>query len=131
MTAQVQRGIEPGIYIHFIMHAYSMLREGGRLGMIISDSWLQTDYGVDFGRFLLDHFKVKALIDISARVFPVPLIGTCIILLENAPTRRNVRRIKRSSCMRTYRKQRRSRSMKSWKPLRNRRNMGIDILSES
>ncbi|MEM0295418.1 MAG: N-6 DNA methylase [Candidatus Korarchaeum sp.] len=82
LTAQVQRGIEPGIYIHFVMHAHSMLREGGRLGMIISDSWLQTDYGIDFGRFLLDHFKVKALIDISARVFPVPLIGTCIILLE-------------------------------------------------
>jgi len=82
LTAQVQRGIEPGIYIHFIMHAHSMLKEGGRLGMIISDSWLQTDYGIDFGRFLLDHFKVKALIDISARVFPVPLIGTCIILLE-------------------------------------------------
>jgi hypothetical protein len=82
LTAQVQRGVEPGIYIHFIMHGFDMLKEGGRLGMIISDSWLQTDYGVDFGRFLLDHFKVKALIDISARVFPVPLIGTCIILLE-------------------------------------------------
>jgi len=82
LTAQVQRGIEPGIYIHFIMHSLAFLKEGGRLGMIISDSWLQTDYGVDFGRFLLDHFKVKALIDISARVFPVPLIGTCIILLE-------------------------------------------------
>ncbi|MEM3596671.1 MAG: N-6 DNA methylase [Candidatus Bathyarchaeia archaeon] len=82
LTAQIQRGVEPGIYIHFIMHAFDMLKEGGRLGMIISDSWLQTDYGVDFGRFLLDHFKVKALIDISARVFPVPLIGTCIILLE-------------------------------------------------
>jgi len=82
LTAQVQRGVEPGIYIHFIMHGFNLLKEGGRLGMIISDSWLQTDYGVDFGHFLLDHFKVKALIDISARVFPVPLIGTCIILLE-------------------------------------------------
>ncbi|MEM2005514.1 MAG: N-6 DNA methylase [Zestosphaera sp.] len=82
LSAQVQRGAEPGIYIHFIIHAFSMLKEGGRLGMIISDSWLQTDYGVNFGRFLLDHFKIKALIDISARVFPVPLIGTCIILLE-------------------------------------------------
>jgi type I restriction-modification system DNA methylase subunit len=82
LTAQVQRGVEPGIYIHFITHSFDMLKEGGRLGMIISDSWLQTDYGVNFGRFLLDHFKVKALIDISARVFPVPLIGTCIILLE-------------------------------------------------
>jgi len=82
LTAQVQRGVEPGIYLHFIMHGFDMLKEGGRLGMIISDSWIQTDYGIDFGRFLLDHFKVKALIDISARVFPVPLIGTCIILLE-------------------------------------------------
>ncbi len=82
LTAQVKRGVEPGIYIHFIMHALSFLKEGGRLGMIISDSWLQTDYGVKFGCFLLDHFKVKALIDISARVFPVPLVGTCILLLE-------------------------------------------------
>ncbi|MEM4961966.1 MAG: hypothetical protein QXV15_04630, partial [Acidilobaceae archaeon] len=53
-----------------------------RLGMIISDSWLQTDYGIHFGNFLLDHFKIKAVIDISSRVFPVPLIGTCILLLE-------------------------------------------------
>jgi type I restriction-modification system DNA methylase subunit len=82
LTAQVSRGVEPCIYLHFIMHGLYMLKEGGRLGMIISNSWLQTDYGVNFGRFLLDHFKVKALIDISARIFPVPLVGTCIILLE-------------------------------------------------
>jgi hypothetical protein len=50
--------------------------------MIISDSWLQTDYGVNFFRFLLDNYKVHAIIDISARVFPVPLIGACIVLLE-------------------------------------------------
>jgi len=67
LTVQVQRGVEPGIYIHFIMHGFDVLKEGGRLGMLISDSWLQTDYGVDFGHFLLDHFKIKALIDISAR----------------------------------------------------------------
>jgi len=82
LTARVRQGIEPGIYMHFIMWGLNFLKEGGRLGMIISDSWLQTDYGVDFGKFLLDNFKVKALIDISSRVFSVPLIGTCIILLE-------------------------------------------------
>jgi len=60
------------------------------LGMIISDSWLQTDYGVDFGRFLLENFKVKALVDISARVFPVPLIGACIVLLEKPKEGENV-----------------------------------------
>ena len=82
LTARVRQGIEPGIYIHFIIWSLNFLKEGGRLGMIISDSWLQTDYGINFGKFLLDNFKVRALIDISSRVFPVPLIGTCIILLE-------------------------------------------------
>jgi len=82
LTPQVSRGVEPGIYIYWIMHSTGFLKEGGRLGMIISDSWLQTDYGVNFFKFLLDNYKVHAVIDISARVFPVPLIGTCIILLE-------------------------------------------------
>jgi len=82
LTPQVSRGVEPGIYIYWIMHSTDFLKEGGRLGMIISDSWLQTDYGANFFKFLLDNYKVHAVIDFSARVFPVPLIGTCIILLE-------------------------------------------------
>jgi type I restriction-modification system DNA methylase subunit len=82
LRADVMRGREPGLYVYFVMWGYKFLKPGGRLGMIISDSWLQALYGKDFGRFLLENFKVKALIDISARVFPVPLIGTCIILLE-------------------------------------------------
>lgn len=91
LTARVQQGIEPGIYLHFIVWAHEFLRSGGRLGMIISDSWLQTDYGKDFGSFLLDHFRLRAIIDISARVFAIPMIGTCIILLEkeSSQERRN------------------------------------------
>ncbi|MCQ4448958.1 MAG: SAM-dependent methyltransferase, partial [Sulfolobales archaeon] len=84
LTPKVWRGVEPGIYIYWIMHSTGFLKEGGRLGMIISDSWLQTDYGTNFFKFLLDNYKIHAVIDISARVFPVPLIGTCIILLEKA-----------------------------------------------
>jgi len=82
LEAQVSRGVEPGIYVYWIIHSSRFLKEGGRLGMIISDMWLQTDYGRDFFKFLLDHYKIHAIIDISARVFPVPLIGTCIVLLE-------------------------------------------------
>ncbi len=80
----VVRGVEPGIYVYWIMHSTGFLREGGRLGMIISNMWLQTDYGVGFFRYLLDHYKVHAVIDISTRVFPVPLISTCIVLLEKS-----------------------------------------------
>jgi type I restriction-modification system DNA methylase subunit len=90
LRADVKRGREPGLYVYFVMHAHSFLKPGGRLGMIISDSWLQALYGADFGRYLLENFKVKALIDISARVFPVPLIGACIILLEKPAPGENV-----------------------------------------
>jgi type I restriction-modification system DNA methylase subunit len=84
LTPQVERGVEPGIYVYWIMHSTGFLKEGGRLGMIISDAWLQTDYGLQFFRYMLDHYRVYAVIDISARVFPVPLIGTCIALLERS-----------------------------------------------
>ncbi len=84
LTPQVERGVEPGIYVYWIMHSTGFLKEGGRLGMIISDALLQTDYGLQFFRYMLDHYKVYAVIDISARVFPVPLIGTCIVLLERS-----------------------------------------------
>jgi type I restriction-modification system DNA methylase subunit len=77
-----RRGAEYNMVVFWITHSIGFLKEGGRLGMIVSDSWLQTAYGVRFGRLLADHFKIHAIIDISARVFPVPLIGSCIVLLE-------------------------------------------------
>ncbi|MEM4847097.1 MAG: hypothetical protein QW794_05005 [Thermosphaera sp.] len=42
---------------------------------------MQTDYGIGFGRFLLDHYKVKAIIDFTLRLFTA-LISTCILLME-------------------------------------------------
>jgi len=77
------RGREPGIYVYWIMHATKFLKEGSRLGMIISNMWMQTDYGVEFGKFLLDNYKIKALIDVSYRLFTA-LISTLIILAEKS-----------------------------------------------
>jgi type I restriction-modification system DNA methylase subunit len=75
-------GKEIGIYVPFIMHAHSFLKKKGRIGMIIPNSWLQSDYGINFANFLLDNFKVKAVIDFNQRLFRIPLIATCVILLE-------------------------------------------------
>jgi hypothetical protein len=82
LTPQVSRGVEPGIYTYWIMHATNFLKEGGRLGMIISNTWLQTDYGIGFGNFLLDNFRVKAIIDIGRKLFKGALTTTCIVLAE-------------------------------------------------
>ncbi|MGQ9787899.1 MAG: HsdM family class I SAM-dependent methyltransferase [Candidatus Hadarchaeaceae archaeon] len=82
LTPQVSRGVEPGIYTYWIMHANSFLKEGGKLGMIISNTWLQTDYGIGFGNFLLDHFRIKAVIDTALKLFKDALVTTCIVLAE-------------------------------------------------
>ena len=82
LKADVKRGREPGIYVYWVMHAAkNLLKAHGRIGMIISNMWLQTDYGIDFGKFLLDNFKIRALIDLSFRLFEA-LISTVIILAE-------------------------------------------------
>jgi hypothetical protein len=79
-----RRGAEYNMVVFWIAHSIGFLKEGGRLGMIVSDLWLQAAYGVRFGKLLADHFKIHAIIDISARVFPVPLVGSCIVLLERS-----------------------------------------------
>jgi len=82
LKADVRRGREPGIYVYWIIHAAkNLLKENGRISMIISNMWLQTDYGIDLGRFLLDNFRIIALIDLSFRLFEA-LISTVIILAE-------------------------------------------------
>lgn len=81
LTPNPRVGKEPGIYVYWIMHATDFLKEGGRLGMIISNLWMQDDYGISFGSFLLDNYKVKAVVDFTLRLFKA-LTSTCILLLE-------------------------------------------------
>ncbi|MEM3872719.1 MAG: N-6 DNA methylase [Nitrososphaeria archaeon] len=78
----------PGIYIFWIIHATRFLNKFGRLGMIISNLWLQTDYGIRFSNFLLDHYKIKAVIDFSQRLFSIPFISTLVLLMERCDEER-------------------------------------------
>jgi type I restriction-modification system DNA methylase subunit len=75
-------GKETGIYVYFIMHCLEFLKKHGRVGMIVSNSWLQSDYGINFCNFLIANFKVKAVIDFNQRLFRIPLVATCVLLLE-------------------------------------------------
>jgi hypothetical protein len=82
LVPDLRGGREPGIYTYWILHAAkNLLKDGGRLGMIISNMWLQTDYGIGFSNFLLDNFKIKTSIDISYRLFDA-IISTVIVLAE-------------------------------------------------
>jgi len=78
----LRSGSNPGIYVYFLIHATRFLGKGGRAGMIVSNDWLNTEYGVGFGRFMLDHFKVRAVVDYNSRQFTLPLVATTVLLLE-------------------------------------------------
>lgn len=78
------------IYVYFFTHAYQFLRNGkdgdehpaSRMGFLTSNRWITTGYGEDLQKFFLDHFKFQAIIDFRTQQFEVPLISTCVTILE-------------------------------------------------
>jgi tRNA1(Val) A37 N6-methylase TrmN6 len=87
-AGQVLRRQQTDLYSYFIMYAASFLKEGGKLALIVSDSWLDMDFGVELKTFLLHNFKVKGLIGFDKRVFPDALVKTVILLAERSSTGR-------------------------------------------
>jgi type I restriction-modification system DNA methylase subunit len=79
------------IYSYFITHSTEFLADGGRLGLITSDRWLDTRYGEDLQQFVLDNFTVDAVIKFNRQIFEDALVGSCVVVLtkEEDSTVRN------------------------------------------
>lgn len=72
-----------GIYAYFFVHGAKFLKNGGRFGFIVSESWLDVDYGKGLQEFFLKHYKIIAIIGSKVeRWFEDADINTCIIILE-------------------------------------------------
>jgi methylase of polypeptide subunit release factors len=72
-----------GLHAYFFLHGTQFLREGGRFGFVVPNSWLDVAYGERLKQFLLEHFKIIALIESSVeRWFSQARINTCLVILE-------------------------------------------------
>ncbi len=72
-----------GLYAYFFVHAARFLREGGRLGLIASNSWLDVDYGAGLQAFLLGNFRILAIVESNVeRWFADAGVNTCLAILE-------------------------------------------------
>jgi len=70
-------------YVYYLMHTASFLKNGGRFGYVISHTWLDTLFGTGLQKFLLDNFKIIAIIDNKIkRSFETALVYTVILVLE-------------------------------------------------
>ncbi len=72
-----------GLHAHFFIHGTQFLREGGRFGFVVPNSWLDVAYGERLKQFLLDHYKIIALIESNVeRWFDQAKVNTCLVVLE-------------------------------------------------
>jgi len=78
-------GGRAGLHAYFFLHSAAFLREGGRLGFVAPNGWLDVAYGGPLKQFLLDHFRILAVIESAVeRWFAAASVNTCVIILERA-----------------------------------------------
>jgi len=76
-------GKRSSIYVYFMLHGIKFLKEGGRIGYITSNSWLDVDYGKYLQEVLLKNTKIIALIESKVeRWFEDADINTVITIAE-------------------------------------------------
>ena len=79
-AGKLSRLTDPQCY--FIMHGARFLKPGGRLALIISDSWLDMRYGTAFKDYLLRTFVVRGVLGFQARIFPQVRVRPVVLLAE-------------------------------------------------
>lgn len=71
------------LYVWFFMQAQLLLKPGGHLAFITSNSWLDTAFGEAFRRFLLHHFRIELLVESACeRWFEDAAINPMILILR-------------------------------------------------
>lgn len=81
-----------GIYAYFFIHSTKFLKEGGRFGFIVANSWLDADFGKGLQDHFLNHYKILAIIESQVeRWFSDAEVNTCIIILEKASGRKQLK----------------------------------------
>ncbi|MEK6598826.1 MAG: N-6 DNA methylase [Deltaproteobacteria bacterium] len=72
-----------GIHAYFFVHGTKFLKDGGRFGFIVSNSWMDVNYGKGLQELFLKNYKIFAIIESKIeRWFEDADVNTSIIILE-------------------------------------------------
>ena len=77
-------------YFYFVEYATSFLRKSGYAGWVLSDKLLVNISGRKLKRFLLDHYRIKAVIKFGRRSFPKFMVDNCLLYLEMPEDKRDL-----------------------------------------
>ena len=73
------------IHLYFWPHAASFLKNGGRIALLTSSNWLDTEYGTALQKWMLESFRIVALLESAVEPwFTGARVATTITVLERA-----------------------------------------------
>lgn len=71
------------IYAYLFFHTARFIREGGRMGFVTSNAWLDVAYGYELQKFFLRNFKIVAILESRCEPwFEQSAINTIVTILE-------------------------------------------------
>jgi len=70
------------IYAYFLTRGTEFLAEGGDLGFITSDRWMDSKYGEDVQQFILENYEIRAIIKFDRQVFDDALVDSSVLVLR-------------------------------------------------
>ena len=79
-AGKLSRLTDPQCY--FVIHGARFLKPGGRLALILSDSWLDMRYGTAFKEYLLRTFVVRGVLGFQTRIFRQVRVRPVVLLAE-------------------------------------------------
>jgi len=72
-----------GIHIYFFIHGTKLLKDRGWFGFIVSNSWLDADYGKGLQEFFFQNYKIIAIVESKVeKWFEEAEVNTCIVILQ-------------------------------------------------
>lgn len=51
------------IYAYFLIRGGKMLKEGGRLGFVIENSWMNAEYGIPIKKWFMENFAIRYVVE--------------------------------------------------------------------
>jgi type I restriction enzyme M protein len=75
------------IFAFVFAHSATLLKAGGRLAFVTSNSWLGAEYGLKLKRFFLQNFKIIAILESRCEPwFENARVNTVVTVLEKSPS---------------------------------------------
>ncbi|MDP2920607.1 MAG: N-6 DNA methylase, partial [Dehalococcoidia bacterium] len=82
-NAEFKLSGQADIYAYLFFHTARFVKEGGRMGFITSNSWLDVAYGYELQKFMLNNFKLVAILESRCEPwFEDAAVNTIVTILE-------------------------------------------------